>query len=51
MMITKHIKSKKECKDKESMQSSTTPDQDTIWVSDKNSRKYNTQENQDVSPF
>ena len=35
----------------ESIQSNTTPDQDTIPESDKNTRKHHIQENQEVSPF
>ena len=38
-------------KDQESKQSSTTLDQDTVWVSDKSTRKHHKQNSQEVSPF
>ena len=40
--------SKKEYKDQESIQSSTTPDP---WESDKKTRKHHIQKGQEVSPF
>ena len=40
-----------ESKDQELIQSSTTPDPQTIWESDKNKWKHHTKESQEVSPF
>ena len=45
------LQNKKECKDQESIQSSTTPDQEITWESDKNTTKRQIQERQEVSPF
>ena len=46
------VYSKEEGKDQESIQPSTTSDQETIiWESDKSTRKLHTQESQEVSPF
>ena len=39
------------CKDQESIQSIMTPDQNTIWESDKNTSKHHTKKSQEVSPF
>ena len=43
--------SKEEDKDQDSIQSSTSPDRNTIWESDKNTRKHPTQERQAISTF
>ena len=51
MFVLLQVKSKEEGKDQESTRSSTIPYQNTIWESDTNTRKHNTQENQEVSPF
>ena len=45
------LQSKEEGKVQELIQSSTTPDLDTVWESDKNTREHNTQESQEDSPF
>ena len=45
----KNNESKEECKDQESIQPHLT--RDTIWESDRNKRKHDTQESQEVSPF
>ena len=42
---------KEEAKDKESIQSSTTPDQGLHMGKRQNTRKHHIQENQGVSPF
>ena len=42
---------KEEGKNKESIQSSTTLTQDTIWERDKNTRKHYVQESQEASRF
>ena len=46
----KYLKSKKGCKDQESIQSSTTPDPGYQWESDKLTVD-TTNESQEVSPF
>ena len=44
--------SKRDCKDQESIQSSTTPDQvHHTGENDKGTRKHHIQESQEVSPF
>ena len=45
------LQSKEESIVQESIQSSTTPDPDTVWESDKNTRKHNTHASQEVSPL
>ena len=47
----KYIQSKEKGKDLESLQSSTTPDQEHDMGKWQNTRKHNTQEIKEVSPF
>ena len=51
MVTCPMIKSKEEGKDHESIQSSTTPDPGHHMGNGKSTRKYHTQESQEVSPF
>ena len=50
-ILSLNYEHKEEGKDHESIQSSTHLTQDTIWESDKNTRKHHIQESQEVSPF
>ena len=42
---------KEDGNDHESIQSNSTPTQDTLWESEKNTRKHHTQKSQEARPF
>ena len=51
IFFLRSLKGKREGKDQESIQSSTIPTQDTIWESNKSTRKHHIQESKEVSPL